>query len=218
MKIELNPVKWFGSKSGDAAASPVAAADGNVAAVRSGQKPPMTQQEWAAARAARVNPLLQPIPSVFSVNPKDVVFQESSNSAKAVEGGMNKFVGFLEAIGKDFEKGLGFAVHYAVPVEKLVALLFPAVAPEMMGVVTATSLIQTAVISVEQKYAAAGVQNGTGSQKAAEVLTLTEQAVIALLKQDGITADTSYVQSIISAVVGILNMQTAPATVAAKAA
>jgi hypothetical protein len=145
--------------------------------------------------------------------------QEVSNSAKAVENGMNKFVGFLESIGKLFEKGLAFAVQYGVPVEKLIALLFPAAGPAMTGVATATSLIQTAVISVEQKYAAAGVQNGTGTQKAAEVLTLTEQAVIALLKQDGITADTSYVQSIISAVVGILNVHTVPALPApAKAA
>lgn len=144
------------------------------------------------------------------LQPHEIVFVDPSKAAKAEEKKM-KFIGFLEAIGKLFMKGLGFAVTYAVPVEKLVALLFPAAAPAALGVANATALIQNAVISVEQKYAAAGVQNGTGTQKAAEVLLLTEQAVIALLKQDGIDADTSYVQSLVNAVVGILNVHTTPA-------
>jgi hypothetical protein len=126
----------------------------------------------------------------------------------------NKFVGFLESMGKAFEKGLVWAVQYAVPVEKLVALLFPAAAPAAVGVADATSLIQNAVLAVEQKYAAAGVQNGTGTQKLAEVMTLTSSAVITLLKQEGITADTAYVQSLVSAVVAILNVQQAPAAAA----
>ena len=58
-------------------------------------------------------------------------------------------------------------------------LLFPAAAPSVTGVADATSLIQTAVLLVEQKYAAAGVQSGTGAQKLAEVLLLTQQAVTA---------------------------------------
>ncbi len=121
------------------------------------------------------------------------------------------FGGFLKAIGKDFLKGLGWAVQYAVPVVKLVGLLFPAAAPAAQGVADALTLIQTAAIQVEQKYAAANLQNGTGPQKAAEVLLLTEQAVIALLKQEGITADTAYVQQLIDAVVAILNVHTVPA-------
>lgn len=121
------------------------------------------------------------------------------------------FIGFLESIGKDFLKGLEYAVKYALPVEKLVALLFPAAAPVASEVVDATQLIQTAVLQVEQKYAAAGIQSGTGTQKLAEVLLLTSQAVTALLKQANIVADTSYVQNLINAVVAILNFQTAPA-------
>ena len=39
------------------------------------------------------------------------------------------FTSVLETIGKGFEKGLKWAVEYAVPVEKLVALLFPEAAP-----------------------------------------------------------------------------------------
>ena len=117
------------------------------------------------------------------------------------------FTSVLETVGKGFEKGLKWAVEYAVPVEKLVALLFPAAAPAAAGVASATSLIQTAVLLVEQKYAASGVQNGTGPQKLNEVMLLTEQAVTSLLSGAGIAADTSYLQSIVSAVVGILNVQ-----------
>jgi len=39
------------------------------------------------------------------------------------------FTSVLQAIGQGFVKGLKWAVEYAVPVEKLVALLFPAAAP-----------------------------------------------------------------------------------------
>jgi hypothetical protein len=128
------------------------------------------------------------------------------------------FTGALETIGKGFEKGLKWAVEYAVPVEKMVALLFPEAAPVAAGVANATSLIQTAVLLVEQKYAASGVQNGTGAQKLSEVMLLTEQAVTSLLSGTGIATDTAYLQSIVSAVVGILNVQPAqPSAVAAVA-
>lgn len=126
------------------------------------------------------------------------------------------FMGVLEAIGKGFEKGLKWAVEYAVPVERLVALLFPAAAPAALEVANATSLIQSAVLLVEQKYAAAGVQSGTGAQKLAEVMLLTGQTVSGLLSQAGIAADSAYVQSVVSAVVAILNVQRMPGVVAAS--
>jgi hypothetical protein len=130
------------------------------------------------------------------------------------------FTSVLEAIGKGFEKGLKWAVEYAVPVEKLVGLLFPAAAPVAAGVADATSLIQTAVLLVEQKYAASGVQSGTGAQKLSEVMLLTEQAVTSLLSQAGVSTDSSYLQSLVSAVVAILNVQNAqtPAATTAVAA
>ncbi len=126
------------------------------------------------------------------------------------------FVSVLEAVGKDFAKGLKWAVQYAVPVEKLAGLLFPAAAPVMTAVADATSLIQAAVLQVEQKFAAAGVQTGTGAQKLAEVLTLAEGAVTTLLKEAGINADTSYITQLVNAVVAILNVQAAPAASAAQ--
>jgi len=119
------------------------------------------------------------------------------------------FIGVLETIGKDFAKGLKWAVTYAVPVGSLVSLLFPAAAPAVAEVTSATNLIQNAVLAVEQKFAAAGAQNGTGPQKLAEVLTLAEDAVTTLLKQAGINADTAYVTNLVNAVVAILNVQTA---------
>ena len=127
------------------------------------------------------------------------------------------FVTVLEAVGKGFEKGLKWAVTYAVPVEKLVGLLFPSAAPVMNEVVDATSLIQTAVLLVEQKYAASGVQSGTGAQKLNEVMLLTESAVTGLLAKAGVQVDSSYLQSVVSAVVAILNVQSASATATAAA-
>jgi hypothetical protein len=117
------------------------------------------------------------------------------------------FISVLETIGKGFAKGLKWAVEYAVPVEKLVGLLFPAAAPIANEVADATSLIQTAVLLVEQKYAASGVQSGTGAQKLSEVMLLTEQSVTGLLAKAGITADSSYIANVVSAVVAILNVQ-----------
>lgn len=127
------------------------------------------------------------------------------------------FISVLETIGKEFEKGLKWAVEYSIPVEKLAALLFPAAAPIAGEVESATSLIQNAVLLVEQKYAAAGKQSGTGAQKLADVLLLTEQTVTSLLSKGGIAASTSYLQSIVSAIVGILNVQQAAATSTAPA-
>lgn len=128
------------------------------------------------------------------------------------------FVSVLETIGKGFEKGLRWAVEYSIPVERLVGLLFPAAAPLANEIADATSLIQNAVLLVEQKYAASGVQSGSGAQKLAEVVLLTEQAVTALLAKAGITADTSFVQNIVSAVVAILNVQRVQAPAAAAKA
>lgn len=121
------------------------------------------------------------------------------------------FLGFLEAVGKGFLKGLEWAVTYAIPIEKLVGLLFPAAAPATQELADATQLIQSAVLQVEQKYAAAGLQNGTGAQKSAEVLTLVGQTVTNLLAKVGIKADAAYIQSLINAVVALLNVQPAPA-------
>ena len=128
------------------------------------------------------------------------------------------FVSVMETIGKGFAKGLKWGVEYAVPVEKLVGLLFPAAAPIANEVADATSLIQTAVLLVEQKYAASGVQSGTGAQKLSEVMLLTEQSVAALLTKAGITADSTYISNVVSAVVAILNVQNGQSSIAGATA
>lgn len=120
------------------------------------------------------------------------------------------FVSVLTAIGKDFAKGLKFAMQYAVPVEKLVGLLFPASATAMGAAADATTLIQNAVLLVEQKYAASGVQNGTGEQKLIEVMLLAGDAVSGLLAKAGIEATADYVKTLVNAVVAILNAQAGP--------
>ena len=124
------------------------------------------------------------------------------------------FAGVLTAIGKGFEKGLQWAVTYAVPVEKLVSALFPPAAPITSSIADATSLVQTAVMLVEQKYTAAGVQGGTGPQKLAEVMLLAGPVVTQLLAGAGLFASTSYIESLVSAVVAILNVQSMPAEAA----
>ncbi len=121
------------------------------------------------------------------------------------------FIGFLEAAGKDFLKGLAYVVKIAVPVEALAKLLFPQFAPTITAGVDVATLIQNAVLLVEQKFAAAGKQSGTGAQKLAEVLTLAEGAVTTILTQFGVHADTAYVTSLVNAVVAVLNVQAAPA-------
>ena len=122
------------------------------------------------------------------------------------------FTSILESIGKGFAKGLTWAVTYALPVEKLVATLFPAAAPVATGLADATTLIQNAVLLVEQKYTAANMQSGTGPQKLAEVMLLAEPIVTQLLTAAGITATSAYIQNLVNAVVAILNVQTMPTT------
>lgn len=117
------------------------------------------------------------------------------------------FISFLKAVGKFAMTALSDVIKYAIPVETLAGLLFPPAKVPLETAVNVAQLIQAAVIQVEQKYAVAGVQNGTGPQKMAEVLTLTNDAVVALLKQAGVTSDTSYVTSIVNAVVALLNVQ-----------
>ncbi len=122
------------------------------------------------------------------------------------------FQGVLQTVGKDFAKGLKFALTYAVPIEKLAALLFPAAAPVANELADATALIQNAVLIVEQKFAASGVQSGTGAQKLAEVLLLAGDTVSQLLAKAGLPATSDYVARLVSAVVAILNAQAMPAT------
>jgi hypothetical protein len=129
-------------------------------------------------------------------------------------GGWMSFISFLKAAGKDFAKGLGYVLKSAVPIEALAKLLFPQFTPEITVGADVAALIQGAVVLVEQKFSAAGKQDGTGAQKLAEVLVLVENAVTSILTQYGVKADAGYVTSLVNAVVAVLNVQAAPASAA----
>lgn len=126
------------------------------------------------------------------------------------------FLSIMKKIGSLFMEGLTEAIKYLPGVEVLTSFIFPpAVAGEQVALSTA-ELLQNAIVTVEQKYAASGVQTGTGTQKAAEVLTLTKAAVTTMLADPtvakglaaaGITVDANYIQGLISAIVTFLNIQ-----------
>lgn len=144
--------------------------------------------------------------------------------AKAVEviPVANIFVTIFTWIEKEEKVIYADIIKYAPPVAKIAELLFPQWATQIAAGTSAaldvTTLIQNAVLMVEQKYAASGVASGTGTQKAAEVLTLAGSAVTSLLSQLGITATSDYINSLITAVVSILNVQPSTAPVTAVAA
>ena len=119
------------------------------------------------------------------------------------------FISALEKIGKEFAKGLTWAVSYAVPVEKLAALLFPSAAPTLTAVVTATTLIQNAVADGSSRSTPPPAPpKGTGTQKPwPRSCSSRAVAVTSLLAAAGIQADTEYIQKLVSAVVSILNVQ-----------
>lgn len=128
---------------------------------------------------------------------------------------------FMTWIGKEEKVLYTDIVTYLPSAAKIAELIFPQYAAEIATgtstVIDATTLIQNAVTLVEHKYAASGAATGTGAQKSAEVIALAGAAVTSLLKSAGVTAPTTaYIQSIVDAVVAILNIPgTAPATTAA---
>jgi hypothetical protein len=127
-----------------------------------------------------------------------------------VEKDGKKLVSVLELVGKDADKTLVAASKYLPEAAAVAELLFPAEAPAIAAgtsvAINVAGLIQTAVAEVEQK--ASALPSGlTGAQKSADVLAIVSQVVIADLAQLGIkNADTSYVQSLINAVVALLNI------------
>ena len=133
----------------------------------------------------------------------------------SVASAEEKFVSVLDKIGQDFVKGLNEIEKYLPAAATLAALIFPAEAAAITGVVNTTQLIQSAVASVRQKLAAAGAATASGSQLAADVLSIVTPAATQLLAEAGVkNVDATYIQKIVNAVVAILNVQQAPATAA----
>jgi hypothetical protein len=134
------------------------------------------------------------------------------------ETAMSAFGSFMTWIEKEEKTVYTDIIKYAPAAASLASLLFPqyaaAIAAGDSTLVNATELIQNAVVMVEQKYASSKAATGTGVQKSAEVLSLAGTAVTSMLATAGIKdATTAYIQSLIDAVVAILNIPgTAPAT------
>ena len=121
----------------------------------------------------------------------------------------NKFLTVMEAIGKDAKVVFTQVEKYLPEAATLAKLLFPASAA-VAGVVNSVGLVQQAVALIEQKYAAMGAATGTGAQKLAEALTIVTPTVTQLLTAEGLPVNAAYVQNVVNAVVGILNVQMTP--------
>ena|ERR1035437_8663118 len=117
----------------------------------------------------------------------------------------NKFVSFLEAVGRDFAKGL----HYILPIaatsgEVAIAAFAPSLGPLFNATVSA-------VVLAEQKAAALKQQSGTGAQKLADVLQLMEPVIAQGLADAGKANDKASVVGYVNSVVQVLNAAPAPA-------
>jgi len=110
----------------------------------------------------------------------------------------NKFLTFLQKVGQDFEKGLTFVLPVAQAAAGVVAVGNPA-----LGAIINTSI--GVVLNVEQKFAAMKQQAGTGTQKAAEALTILYPAFEQIFGQYGVKIDSGMVENYIDAIVAALN-------------
>src|ERR1035438_10768851 len=107
----------------------------------------------------------------------------------------SKFVSFLEAVGKDFQKGLHFILPIAASSgEVAVSLFAPSLGPMFNSTVNA-------VVLAEQKYAALKQQTGTGASKLADVTQLIGPVIAQGLTDAGKTADATAVAGYVNSVV-----------------
>jgi len=129
--------------------------------------------------------------------------------AKAENGGGRTNMGgigtFLSKFGQSFKKV--FAV--ATPIEAAAAPFITAAFP---GVGAAINLAFNTVAGVEASFEGSNINSQASAQKLATVVNTIEPAVIQLLAQEGIKADTPTVTNIVNAVVAVLNAIPAPTT------
>lgn len=126
-----------------------------------------------------------------------------------------EFVSIIEVVGKDVVKVIAGVDKYSPDATALAISLFPQFAVEIKAgdavLVGVADLLSKTVVEIESKASAipAGL---TGAQKAAEALTIVSSSVLAALASKGITAGAGYVQSLINAVVALLEIPSVPAT------
>ena len=117
----------------------------------------------------------------------------------------NKFIGFLETIGTDFEKGvekLEPAIAEGAGIASAAEAPLTALDPALGTIFTATV---NEIVTVEQKFAAAGQQSGTGSQKLASVVTTIGPVISQAFEAAGKASDEATVAKYVSALVDFLN-------------
>lgn len=116
----------------------------------------------------------------------------------------NKFISFLEAVGRDFKKGLPWI---EIGGEIAITAFAPGLAPIFHSTVSA-------VVLAEQKFSALGNQSGSGAQKLADVIQLIGPLIKVAMADAGRTNDDTAITAYINAVVTILNLT--PTTVQQK--
>ena len=112
----------------------------------------------------------------------------------------NKFVGFLEAVGRDIKKALPWVSTIG---EAAISVFLPGMAPIFNQTVNA-------VITAEQNFT---LVKGTGEQKALAVTQIMGPLIAQALTDAGKPADATAVQNYINAIVTILNTTPAPVAV-----
>jgi hypothetical protein len=119
--------------------------------------------------------------------------------AKAEESHMASFTSVLSDIGSALKKFFTAAVPVATAAEPFVAAVFPGIAPLFNAVVAEVGKAEAAA-------AAAGAQNGTGTQKLAMVLASVESSFNAYAAQNGFVAPSAdQIESAVNAAVAFMN-------------
>lgn len=114
--------------------------------------------------------------------------------------------GFFATAVKDIQKYAPTVIADAQAVTAaaapVITLAFPGVGT---AIVAGTTLVLNEVVSVEEKFAAAGQPTGSGPQKLATVIGIIGPALKNLLASEGLPTDDATVTNWINAVVGFLN-------------
>ncbi len=120
-------------------------------------------------------------------------------------GALATFEGFLKTAGHVAGVVLSEIVKFVIPMAQVVAVADPAAAPALEAFTTSLQLVQTAVVSAQQRWAGDG--SAANTEKLADVLATVERPVILLFAQVGLSVDTGYVTNLVNGVVAILNAQ-----------
>lgn len=126
-----------------------------------------------------------------------------------IEAAGKKLISVLDTIGKDTVKVIADVDKYAPEAEAVALALFPQYAVEIKAgdatFIGIADLLSKTVQEIEAKASAlpAGL---TDTQKAADVLSIVSSSVLAALASKGIAAGSDYVQKLVNAVVGLLNI------------